>query len=171
MPYTKHTWATAETITAALLNNLETQYDEAVAANGQIPTGALAANAVTKISTGSYTGTASTTSTSNTDVNAATTLSVTTSGGELLILVLSRLLRMANPGSSTVVAHFNGTDYDVAQNYRGANNDNTGVPICGVKHLTGVAAGTYTIKARFRASDAAGCDLYDPVIVVIEFKK
>lgn len=132
MPYSPTTWTSGLTLSVAALNNLEAGV---VAAPSRVNT--VAITPVAAIST---------TSATFVDITGLT-MSVVTIGGDLLVLMEGGACS-AN-GSTGIVfgISVNGVDYPVCTPI-----DATTVksPFGGHVVVTGLAAGTYTVKGRFR---------------------
>jgi hypothetical protein len=120
---------------------------------GSISTTMLAANAVTQTASGSVQNTQlQTGSMTYQDVHANLNLTMTTSGGDLLVFLMGGPGNVSNASHSGFLAvNVNGTDHHVLT-VRGTSAFQH---VCGFVRITGLAAGTHAVKARFMCSTNA----------------
>lgn len=146
MPYSPRTWVSGEQITAAKLNNIEAGIQ--AVPSGAVNTAALVADAATAYAYGECSANVTTASTTYVDYHANTTFSYTTTGGRLVIDAFVGTYQNDSNANTFFAIHVNGTDYGIDVSRVGAGLNAT---VAGRKIVT-LAAGTYTIKLRWKVS-------------------
>lgn len=89
-----------------------------------------------------------TTSTSYVDITGMS-LSITTVGGNLLVVVTGRLSTTNYPYESSLAVNIDGTDYDVCGGNLMDASTTFGVYVCAVRRLA-VTSGAHTVKLRLK---------------------
>jgi hypothetical protein len=144
-----------------------------------VTTAALQANAVTKVNsvTISPASPLSSTSTSFVDITGLT-MSVTTTGGDLVCSITGGPAKAGvNLGDFPIVAiNVNGTDYPVGVPSVGTGSTATGSSISGQVVVTGLAAGTYTVKGRYKSANGVSVSVLSTTpayaqLTCVEYKR